>query len=161
MVSWIWPLYVAPIVTSIHKWVTFYTKRSKTTNNSQFYGLQFMAALYFLVGPILGLVAHKGLQENRQLWCIPQWHAMMSATNICLAIPGNKGHLSLSYNVRCSLDIGLLWHRYRLGDNGILQRTEFRSDKSIHDVDRRRPFTWHCLHRSNSWVVLASPLNSK
>jgi len=53
----------------------------------QFYGLQFMAALYFLVGPILGLVAHKGLQENRQLWCIPQWHAMMSATNICLAIP--------------------------------------------------------------------------
>ena len=52
----------------------------------------------------------------------------------------------------------MLWYRSWMGDNGVLQRIEDWPNKSIRDVDGRRPFTWHCLHRSHLWVLI-KPLN--
>merc|ERR1712187_158972 len=49
----------------------------------QLFGLQFMFALYFLLGPIIGIISVK---KGSQPWSLPQWHAMISGTNICLAI---------------------------------------------------------------------------
>jgi len=50
----------------------------------QLFGFQLLFAIYFLIGPILGLISvKKGIVP----WVMPQWHAMISGTNICLAIP--------------------------------------------------------------------------